>query len=81
LRAQLASPRSQGLSVERARWSAQLGDNDAAFRELDSAVAEHSIWAIYVEQFPELDPLRRDPRYAQLLKRLGLPAGRASPRP
>ncbi|HTJ24411.1 MAG TPA: protein kinase [Gemmatimonadaceae bacterium] len=81
LRAQLASPRSQGLSVERARWSAQLGDNDAAFRELDSAVAEHSIWAIYVEQFPELDPLRRDPRYALLLKRLGLPAGRASPRP
>ncbi|HEU4787814.1 MAG TPA: protein kinase, partial [Gemmatimonadaceae bacterium] len=72
LRAQLASPRSQGLSVERARWRAQLGDIDGAFRELDTAVAEHSIWIIYVDQFPDLEPLRRDPRYAALRERLGL---------
>jgi len=72
LRAQLASPRSRGLSVERARWRAQLGDIDGAFRELDAAVAEHSIWVIYVDQFPDLDPLRRDPRYAALRERLGL---------
>jgi hypothetical protein len=72
LRAQLASARSQGLSVERARWRAQLGDIDGAFRELDAAVAEHSIWAIYVDQFPDLEPLRRDPRYSALRGRLGL---------
>ena len=72
LRAQLASPRSQGLSVERARWRAQLGDIDGAFRELDAAVAQHSIWTIYIDQFPELEPLHRDPRYAALRERLGL---------
>jgi hypothetical protein len=72
LRAQLASPRSQGLSVERARWRAQLGDIDGAFRELDAAVADHSIWAIYIDQFPSLEPLRKDPRYAALRERLGL---------
>ena len=38
LRTQLASPRSKGLSVERARWRAQLGDVDGAFRELDAAI-------------------------------------------
>ena len=59
--------------MERASWRAQLGDIDGAFRELDAAAAEHSIWVIYVEQFPELEPLWRDPRYAALLKRLGLP--------
>jgi hypothetical protein len=73
LRAQLASPLSKDLYMERARWRVQLGDIDGAFRELDAAVAEHSIWVIYVEQFPELEPLWRDPRYAALLKRLGLP--------
>jgi len=73
LRAQLASPRSKGLTMERARWFAQLGDIDGAFRELDAAFAEHSIWVIYVEQFPELEPLWRVPRYAALLECLGLP--------
>jgi hypothetical protein len=72
LRTQLASPRTQGLWVERARWRAQLGDVDGAFRELDAAVAEHSIWVLYIDQFPDLEPLRRDPRYAALRTRLGL---------
>ncbi len=72
LRAQLASPRSQGLAVERARWRAELGDIDGAFRELDTGIAEHSIWIIYVDQFPELEPLHRDPRYAALRERVGL---------
>jgi eukaryotic-like serine/threonine-protein kinase len=78
LRTQLASSRSQGLSVERARWLAQLGDIDGAFRELDAAVADHSIWVIYVDQFPDLEPLRRDPRYAALRERLGLATGPAT---
>lgn len=81
LRAQLASPLSQGLAVERARWRAQLGDIDGAFRELDAAVAQHSIWAIYIDQFPDLEPLRHDARYAALRARLGIPAGHAPLRP
>ena len=81
LRAQLASPRSQGLAVERARWRAQLGDIDGAFRELNAGVAEHSIWVIYIDQFPDLEPLHRDARYAALRERLGLPAGHSPMRP
>ncbi len=74
LRAQLASPRAKDLPVERARWRARLGDIDGAFRDLDAAVAEHSIWILFFAEFPEMAPLRGDPRYAALLKRLGLPA-------
>jgi hypothetical protein len=51
----------------------QLGDIDGAFRELDAGVAEHSIRVIYIDQFPGLEPLRSDPRYAALRERLGLP--------
>jgi hypothetical protein len=74
LRAQIASPRTKDLPVERARWRARLGDIDGAFRDLDAAVDEHSIWIVFFAQFPEMAPLRGDPRYAALLKRLGLPA-------
>ena len=79
LRAQLASPRSKGLSVERARWRAQLGDIDGAFRELDTAFAEHAVWVIYVDQFPDLQVLRHDPRYTALRQRLGLPNAGVKP--
>jgi len=78
LRAQIASPLAKDLPVERARWRAQLGDTDGAFRDLDTAVAERSIWIIYVGEFPELAPLRGDARYAALLKRMGLPDVRSA---
>jgi hypothetical protein len=61
-----------------ARWRAQLGDIDGAFRDLDTAVAERTIWIIYVTDFADLAPIRGDSRYAALLKRLGLPDGRSA---
>ena len=78
LRAQLASPRAKDLPFERARWRAQLGDIDGAFRDLDAAFAERTIWIIYVSDFSDLAPIRGDPRYAALLKRLGLPDVRSA---
>lgn len=53
---------------------AQLGDKDAAFAALDRAweVREASLLDVKVNAY--LDPLRSDPRYASLVKRLGLPA-------
>jgi hypothetical protein len=78
LRAQIASPLAKELPVERARWRALLGDIDGAFRDLDAAVAEHSIWIILFAQFPEMDALRGDPRYPAMLQRLGLPVERSN---
>lgn len=50
-----------------------LGDKDAAFNWLDKAVKDHSTWLVYSKWEPRLDPLRSDPRFQDLLRRIGLP--------
>jgi len=51
---------------------AALGDKDKAFALLDKAVAERSTFLVYTRWEPRLDPLRSDPRFQDLLKRIGL---------
>ena len=51
---------------------AALGEKDAAFRELDRALAERSSWMTYLAVNPRLDALRGDPRFADALERVGL---------
>ena len=50
-----------------------LGDNDKAFEWLEKAYQERSNFVAYLKVFPILDPLRSDPRYNNLLGRVGLP--------
>jgi len=50
-----------------------LGEPDAAFEHLEHAYEEKSGWLIYLKVDPRLDPLHADPRYTDLLKRIGLP--------
>jgi serine/threonine protein kinase/Tfp pilus assembly protein PilF len=52
---------------------AMLGDKDKAFAQLDKAAAQKSVFLTYVKVLPDLDSLRSDPRYAALLRRMGLP--------
>ena len=52
---------------------AGLGEKDAAFSWLQKAASERSSFLVYSEWEPRLDPLRSDPRFSQLLKRIGLP--------
>jgi len=61
-------------SFNYARIYAQVGDKNRAFAALDRAweVRDSSLLELKVD--PYLDPLRKDPRYAPLVKRLGLPA-------
>jgi TolB-like protein/Tfp pilus assembly protein PilF len=49
---------------------AALGDRDTAFQWLDRAYDRRIVWFLKVH--PAMDPLRGDPRYAELLKRTGL---------
>jgi TolB-like protein/Flp pilus assembly protein TadD len=49
-----------------------LGEKDKAFALLDKAAAEHSTFLVYSKWEPRLDPLRSDPRFQDLLKRIGL---------
>jgi eukaryotic-like serine/threonine-protein kinase len=58
-------------------WTANhyavLGDKDKAFARLEKAYAEKSTTIRYLKVDPGFDSLRSDPRYADLLKRMGLP--------
>jgi len=51
---------------------AALGEKDEAFRWLDRAFDEHSATMVSFTFSPEFRPLRSDPRFADLLRRLGI---------
>jgi eukaryotic-like serine/threonine-protein kinase len=51
---------------------ASLGDGDKAFFWLDKAFDEHA-GIVFIKVHPEFDNIRSDPRYADLLRRIGLP--------
>jgi Tfp pilus assembly protein PilF len=52
---------------------ALLGEKDRAFSWLGKAYGEKSGFLPYIKSAPVFDSLRSDPRYADLLKRMGLP--------
>jgi TolB-like protein/tetratricopeptide (TPR) repeat protein len=49
-----------------------LGENDAALRALATAVEQRSGFAVGLKTQPLLDPLRAEPRFQALLRRVGL---------
>jgi len=49
-----------------------LGEKDTAFDWLDKAIDERSTFLVYSKWEPRLDPLRSDPRFKNLLHRVGL---------
>ena len=51
---------------------ASLGDVDEAFRWLELAVQEKASGLILLRVHPRLDPIRSDPRYWPLVRRVGL---------
>ena len=55
-----------------------LGENDLALDCLEQSYEEHSHWLIYLHIDPTMDDLRSEPRFQDLLKRVGLPAANAS---
>jgi len=50
-----------------------LGDKDAAFVWLEKAYDEHSEGMITLKRSPTYDKIRSDPRFADLLRRVGIP--------
>jgi hypothetical protein len=49
-----------------------LGETDEAFEWLEKALADHASMLVEVKSEPKLDNIRSDPRFARLLKRVGL---------
>lgn len=50
-----------------------LGDKDAAMQWLERAYKERDLWLALLKVWPRFDPLRSDPRYQDLLKRMNFP--------
>jgi tetratricopeptide (TPR) repeat protein len=48
-----------------------LGDRETAFRWLQRSLETHSLWEIWMAM-PDWDPIRRDPRFDAILRRMGL---------
>jgi hypothetical protein len=49
-----------------------LGDNEQALAWLERAYQEHAPILQYIKVHPFLDPLRNDPRFTDLVRRVGL---------
>jgi hypothetical protein len=52
---------------------AALGDKDQAFAELEKAYQNHDWFLQRIKVDPYMDPLRADPRFDEMVKRLNFP--------
>jgi len=52
-----------------------LGARDTAFEWLEKAYDDRSTWLFWIRVDPRLDPVRSDPRFRDLLKRMRIPEG------
>jgi serine/threonine-protein kinase len=50
-----------------------LGEHARAMECLEKSYAEHSHWLIYLHMDPSMDPLRPNPNFQDLVRRIGLP--------
>jgi tetratricopeptide (TPR) repeat protein len=59
-----------GTIFDAALYNAQLGNKDEAFKYLEEVYQQRGIWMTYLRVEPRLDPLRDDPRFQDLLRRV-----------
>jgi tetratricopeptide (TPR) repeat protein len=59
--------------LQNAMCFSMLGDKQSAFRILDSVLTTDAVDLTTWIRRPEFDPLRSDPRYATLMRRMSLP--------
>jgi Tfp pilus assembly protein PilF len=73
LRSGAGSAEGYVAELNLARVFAGLGDADQAFEQLEIAYSEREPWILALKIGPGFDTLRDDPRYADLLRRIGAP--------
>ena len=75
LKQRFAHARTAYVPPIRIAWSyARLGEIDSAFTWLDRACAEKDPYLLRIKVESNWDNIRSDPRYAALLRRIGLPS-------
>jgi len=68
----LRSPDNGVTAYQQAQVLAQWGEGDRAFDALRAAIQAGDAGALWLATDPLLDPIRSDPRFRQLLARIGL---------
>jgi tetratricopeptide (TPR) repeat protein len=58
--------------LEAAQALARLGETEKSLASMEQALASRGYGLIYLKVNPNFDPLRRDPRFNELLRRAGL---------
>lgn len=70
----MKEPAERGyLAFQIAEIYAGLQQKEEALNWLGKAYAERSAWMAYIKVEPELDVLRDEPRFQELLRRVGVP--------
>ncbi|HYM77772.1 MAG TPA: winged helix-turn-helix domain-containing protein [Candidatus Dormibacteraeota bacterium] len=69
---QMQQQKSYVSPYDLADLSLRIGDREAALRWLDAAYAEHSPYLVFLRIEPRMDPLRSEPRFQNLIRRIGL---------
>lgn len=77
-RLQEASKHHYVSAFDMATVFAGIGDPDSAFHWLEKAYAQRESQMAFLNITHRMDPLRSDPRFADLLRRMGLSVRRAS---
>ena len=72
LRESLAQAPKPGLAYSLAEIYAGLGERDQAFAWLEKAYQERNFLMLFLKVNPRVDNLRADPRFVDLLRRIGL---------
>jgi serine/threonine protein kinase/Tfp pilus assembly protein PilF len=68
----IAEPPEYFVELDIADIYVALGENERAFEWLERAYGAHLDWLIYINAEPRADPIRSDPRFANLLRRMKL---------
>ena len=66
--------RSTGESYKVALVYASMGERDSAFEWLEKAFAERDTFLPWLNSDPDFNPLRSDPRFDALIRRIGIPS-------
>ena len=67
------SEKERGSPFEYAELYTALGNHDMAMQYLETAYEGHTAWLLELQLNPAYDDLHSDPRYQELIRRIGLP--------